>query len=182
MYMILNTFPLLHCFFNSQWESTANQIRTCYSIEWATTSDHYFMFKQLNAICDIDHSLRHKHQHFMWVLQIIEQIINIMPQTMTIISFHLCSMKENLLLAFICFLKERTFSTRYFCNLLVLMLAQNGGGFEISHIMPHTRLSIFFLHLHAALYVLFFEHLSFESGAFYILLSTRRPSCLISHM
>ena len=41
--MILNTFPLLHCFFNTKRDGTANQIRTCSSIKWGTTCNHYFI-------------------------------------------------------------------------------------------------------------------------------------------
>ena len=40
---ILNIFPLLNCFFNSKWDSTANQIWTCFSFEWGITSNQYFL-------------------------------------------------------------------------------------------------------------------------------------------
>ena len=32
IHMILNTFQLLHCFFDSKWDSTANQIGTCFTL------------------------------------------------------------------------------------------------------------------------------------------------------
>ena len=43
IHMILNTFPLLHCFLYSKWDSNTNQIRTCFSIECWTTSNHHFI-------------------------------------------------------------------------------------------------------------------------------------------
>ena len=42
-HMILNTFSLLHCFFNWKWDSTVYQIRTCLNIQSGTASNHYLI-------------------------------------------------------------------------------------------------------------------------------------------
>ena len=47
---MLNIFKLLHCFFNQKWDHTANQIRTCFIIEWGTTSNHYFIHFKGNLV------------------------------------------------------------------------------------------------------------------------------------